>query len=356
MRKIFDMFLSLLLIVGVLGCAYVLMNGTWHDEEPSVGSQGSSIEESIDNSNEESGEEDSSSEPVIEPVTTIKGLNIPENESELIAEGLQMQVGAQLALTDERAMRFTCDISTGLYNKVKADSNKSFGMLVIAQTYFDRVNTENYTYVDWITEFEKAGVTTYNYYKYETDTLPSNGNGYYMRYKLYDIPFMGINHPIVCIGVVATEVEGGTTYQYAAMPSGETYQSNARSIAYVASAALNANALGMESFSEDELVLIKSYVNESVDRANGLTSPTDDDSTFAFTTSVTTTQNLSVGQSITITTTISPEVKVPVWYTSSNESVVQVDENGKVTAKGKGTAVIGVYVAGEPYSITIKVS
>ena len=98
------------------------------------------------------------------------------------------------------------------------------------------------------------------------------------------------------------------------------------------------------------------YVNQSVDCANGKTEATNDGSMYAFTTNITAPQKLSVGETFTVITTISPDVNVPVWYRSSDEAIIEVDSNGKVTAKAKGTAVVGVYVAGESYGITVTVS
>ena len=43
-------------------------------------------------------------------------------------------------------------------------------------------------------------------------------------------------------------------------------------------------------------------------------------------------------------------------YRSSDEAILEVDGSGKVTAKAKGTAVIGVYVAGEAYGIRVNVA
>ena len=105
-----------------------------------------------------------------------------------------------------------------------------------------------------------------------------------------------------------------------------------------------------------ELKKLRSYINQSVDCANGKETATDDGSMYAFTTNITAPQNLSVGQSLTIVTTISPNVDIPVWYRSSDEAVIEVDDSGKVIARAKGTAVVGVYVAGETYGITVTVS
>jgi uncharacterized protein YjdB len=112
----------------------------------------------------------------------------------------------------------------------------------------------------------------------------------------------------------------------------------------------------MASFSDDDLAKLKDYVNQSVDVANGKAEATDDGSMYAFTTNITAPKTLSVGETLTVITTISPDVNVPVWYRSTDTSVVTVDDQGNVKALKAGTAVIGVYIAGEAFGITVTVS
>jgi len=146
-------------------------------------------------------------------------------------------------------------------------------------------------------------------------------------------------------------------YKYAAFPSGLDYRSNARSCAYVATAALNAHATGLESFSEENVTVLKNYINESVDQANGLTEATNDGSMYALNITSGTTKTLTVGQSYTIKSEIVPNVEVPIMYKSSNVAVAVVDTStGKVTAVAKGTATIYLYLAGEEYSVTLTVT
>jgi hypothetical protein len=221
--------------------------------------------------------------------------------------------------------------------------------------YFDEVNTNNYTYMDWVTAFENAGKTII-YSVLEEGNFNANGSGYIVRFRLQNINYKNINRSFVCMLVLKTTSGSSATYKYSAFPAGVDYRSNARSIAYVASASLNANALGLASFSGESLSKLKGYINQSVDLANGKTEATDDGSMYAFTTNITAPQSLSIGQSFKLITTISPNVNIPVWYRSSDEAVIEVDDSGKVTAKGKGTAVVGVYVAGESYGITVTVS
>lgn len=293
-----------------------------------------------------------------EELPTLKGLKIPKNEAAYIDTRMEMVKGAQLSLTEgDRALRFTCNISTELYNEVMADANKEIGMLVFPTKFFDQVNTKGYTYMDWIKVFDEELEVDYSYLPYDESIIGTTDTGYYMRYKLYNIAYAGINQNISCLGVLkTTNADGSVSYKYAALPSGETYQSNARSMAYLAAATLNANALGMESLTDAQLTMLKGFINDSVDKANGLTEATDDGSTYLFEVSPTGPKTVSVGQTFKVETTLTPDVNVPIWYRSTDTSVVTVDDQGNVTALKTGTAVIGVYVAGEAFGITVTVS
>lgn len=374
MKNFFYFLLSAMLCLLLIGGIYVATQDNTNTKPPddsqsnsSVVEDGSSNSGSTDGENSSTDGTDSETESGTENSGNMDGDNAgentgdgglkePSNVSMYLANGLTMQTGAQLSF-EERALRFTCDITTELYNEVQADTSKSLGMLVMPRKFFDQVNTENYTYIDWIKAFDAAGLNSYIYHVYEESGIGTTSSGYCMRFKLYDIGFSAINQEIVALGVLATTAtNGNVTYKYSSLPTGVTYRDNARSMAYVAAATLNAQALGMANHSADDVAVLKGYINDSVDKANGKTEATDDGSMYAFTTNITAPQSLSIGQSFKLITTISPNVNIPVWYRSSDEAVIEVDDSGKVTAKGKGTAVVGVYVAGESYGITITVS
>ena len=162
----------------------------------------------------------------------------------------------------------------------------------------------------------------------------ANGDNYYVRFRLNNVMYKNINRNFVCMLVLATNSGNTTTYQYSKLPAGLTYRSNARSIAYVASAALNAHTLGLDNFSETELAKLKGYVNQSVDLANGLEASTNDGSMYAFTVSPTGPKTVSVGQTFKVDVEIVPDVNVPVWYRSTDTSVVTVDDQGTQRSAG----------------------
>ena len=290
---------------------------------------------------------------------TSNTLVAPANEASLICDDLEMVSGAQLYLGEDKvrpALRFTCNVTAELKAEVEADSTKKLAMLLIPTKFFDRVNTNNYTYIDWVNAFNDAGIDSYYLSEFETTQLYESGSNYYMRYRLEDIPYGGVNMTVTCLGVLIDNSGSTPTYTYSKLPNGSTYRSNARSVAYVAAATLNANTLGLETLDETQLVKMQGFVNEAVDSANGLTEATDDGSTFDISTNATT-KTMSVGETFQVVASYTPSnVLVPIWYRSNDTSIVTVDDKGLITAVGKGTAVVGVYVAGEVVAITITVA
>lgn len=290
---------------------------------------------------------------------TSNALVAPANEASLICDDLEMVSGAQLYLGEDKvrpALRFTCNVTAELKAEVEADSTKKLAMLLIPTKFFDRVNPNNYTYIDWVNAFNDAGIDSYYLSEFETTQLYESGSNYYMRYRLEDVPYGGVNMTVTCLGVLIDNSGSTPTYTYSKLPNGSTYRSNARSVAYVAAATLNANTLGLETLDETQLAKMQGFVNEAVDSANGLTEATDDGSTFDISTNATT-KTMSVGETFQVVASYAPSnVLVPIWYRSNDTSVVTIDDNGLITAVGTGTAVIGVYVAGEVVAITVTVA
>ena len=354
MKKILTIILAILLCAGIGGFAYTLTK----DKNPNT-----NIEQPNDNNSSSTGDKTPSvddtehEEPDNGEVSN--ELVVAPNEASLIKEGMSMVSGASIYLGEEEyepAIRFTFNVSSAVKAEVDANENKQLAFLVAPVSYFDGVNTNNYTYIDWMTAFNDAGKTVI-WSPLEEDNFYENGSDYMVRFRLQNVFYKNINRDFVCMLVLATNTGNGFTYQYNSYQSGVNYRSNARSIAYVAAASLNAHALGMESFDEAQLARLKGYINQSVDLANGLEESTDDGSTVVMEVSPTEPKTVSVGETFKVEVSYSPDnVNYPIWYRSTDTSVLTVDANGNVTALKAGTAVIGVYIAGETYGITVTVS
>ena len=373
MKKFLYVLLCLLLIAGIGGSAVLLaknINSDTQIEQPDdstgdvtpddsdSGSGNSGNNNSGGNNGGNSSDSGDENTPTIPPVVEQQELVDPANVSQYIADGLNMVSGASIYLGEEEyepSIRFTCNVTSAVKEAVDNDANKSLAFLIAPVEHFDSVNVNNYTYMDWVTALNNAGKTII-YSSLEESNFYANGDNYYVRFRLNNVMYKNINRNFVCMLVLATKSGNTTSYQYSKLPDGATYRSNARSIAYVASAALNAHTLGLETFSDEHVAKLKGYVNQSVDLANGLSEATDDGSMYAFNVSPTGPKTISVGQTFKVDVEITPDVNVPVWYRSTDTSVVTVDDNGNVKALKAGTAVIGVYVAGEAFGITVTVS
>ena len=366
MKKFFYILLCLLLIAGIGGSAVVLaksLNNDTNIEQPNGDDSGDNSTNSgngqvddtpdVGDSGNGSGTGDTEEPKVEVPLTA------PSNQSTLIAEGMQMLGGAQVYFGDDEsldpAIRFTCLIENTLKDELEADENKTAAILVAPLDYFNAVNTENYTVIDWNKAFEDAGKTVLlteytGYGEYDSDTS-------YIRFTLANVLYQNMYRKFVAIGCVIDNSGSSPTYKYASMPNGQTYRSNARSVAYVSAAALNANATGESTLTAENAAKLKSYVNMAVDYANGLEEPTEDNSTFTLNVTPTGPKTISVGEKFKVNAdyTLSDKIEVPIWYRSTDFTIATVDSEGNVTALKAGTTVIGVYVAGEAFGITINV-
>lgn len=368
MKKFLYVLLCLLLIAGIGGSAVLLAKNINSDTQIEQPNGDSTQDDSLDDSSTgDGGNHNDSSSQKPDGGNTDNGEEEKPN-NELVAnpaeefyteEGLEMWSGASIYLGEEEyepAIRFTGTVSSAIKEQVdSSDGKRRLAFLIAPVEYFDAVNDSNYTYMDWITAFNNRG-KTYIYSVLEEDNYYENGDGYMVRFRLQNVMYKNINRNFVCMIVLATNSGNTTSYRYSTFPEGVTYRSNARSVSYVASAALNAHTLGLETFSDEHVAKLKGYVNQSVDLANGLSETTNDGSMYAFTVSPAGPKTISVGQTFKVDVELAPDVNVPVWYRSTDTSVVTVDDNGNVKALKAGTAVIGVYVAGEAFGITVTVS
>lgn len=354
MKKILTIILAILLCAGIGGLAYTLTK----DKNPNT-----NIEQPNDNNSSSTGDKtpnvDDTEHEEPDNGEVLKELVTAPNEASLIKEGMSMVSGASIYLGEEEyepAIRFTFNVSSAVKAEVDANENKQLAFLVAPVSYFDGINTNNYTYIDWMTAFNDAGKTVI-WSPLEEDNFYENGSDYMVRFRLQNVFYKNINRDFVCMLVLATNTGNGFTYQYNSYQSGVNYRSNARSIAYVAAASLNAHALGMETFDDAQLARLKGYINQSIDLANGLEESTDDGSKVIMEVSPTGPKTVLVGETFKVEVSYSPEnVNYPVWYRSTDTSILTVDDKGNVTALKAGTAVIGVYIAGETYGITVTVS
>ena len=313
---------------------------------------------STENSSDKMKTSDNNSEDIEDDTP---GLTSPDNVLEYVTLDLTLKKDVEprfdSCTKESGAVRSKFLFSNDLKNEINNNENKSFAVLTYPLSYFNSVNPNNYTYMDWITEFDTAGLDEYSLSVYDISSVEdTNSDGYCeFWYYLYGIPYKGINDELVSIGVlITTDSNGNETYKYSTFESGN-YRTNAYSLAGVAAKSLSKYALGQASYTAEQVELLKTYVNWSVDKANGLTEPTDDNSTY--TVSVSPTElTLNVGETSNINVDVAEIDNIPVSYISLAESVVTVTDKGKIKGIAVGTTVIAVYVAGVSYTVKVTVS
>lgn len=366
MRKILTILLALLLCAGIGGAGYALYKTYSPDADKPVVEN--PVETPDDGGNTDSGENGGNTDnggneqdtPTIAPMDV--PLTVPANVTTLVESRMTMVGGAQVYFgeTDEDlepAIRFRCDVGATLYEEVMADENKKFAMLVAPMDYFDSINPDNKTYIDWINEFNKANKTVI-LSEYGNFSAQEDGSAYF-RFTISNVMYNNIFRPFVAMGVVIDNTSGTPVYEYAAMPEGTNYRTNARSVTQVAGAALNANALGEASFTTDQVAKLKNYINMAVDNLNGLETPTDDNS--MPTVSITGGNSVSLGANAVhqIEFSLTPYNRyfvLPARYVSSNQNIATVSASGEIKGVSAGNTTVKMYVAGEVYTISVTVT
>ena len=129
-------------------------------------------------------------------------------------------------------------------------------------------------------------------------------------------------------------------YQYAAFGNGEDFYSNARSVSYVASVALNSG-----EFETDDTVTQKDILESFVE--SGLV-----DGVFDVEQS---NEFVKLNDSIDLSYSNVSTTELDVQYVSSNEDVATVDADGRITILAKGEATITASI-GNSFSDTVKVN
>lgn len=355
MKKIMYLLLCLILCVALGGSAFILYKNIAPEKTPTT--QGGDA--TVNDGEGDAGKFDEP--PASSGDSTGAGTELtpPTEEVSLIAEGMEMMAGASVYMGSDTsidpAIRFTCLVDNTLLEEVEADDNKSFAMLFAPLDYFDEVNADSTTYIDWVNAFKDAGKTVIlNVYD---DYGTYNDYTSYMRFTLSNVAYSNINRKFVAIGVLVDNSGETPIYQYSAMPEGHTYRSNARSVAYVAGAALNAHAMGETSIPETQRAKLLTYIDMAVDNANGLSEFTNNGDMPEVTITNETSILMGLNGSHTIDGTIEPTgLDLPVKFVSSNEGVVTVSEYGVLYARSYGSATVKMYYAGVEYTFSVTCS
>lgn len=281
-----------------------------------------------------------------------------ENTVNYIQEGLEMYDEPELRLDDPQGIRFKATVSPELKKEVESDENKSFGFVIAPLTYFLKVDIDGeLKEVDWLKRFETESMVVLTLdgsavvSKAEPNGTPTE---HFIQGSISNILYKNTNLEFMAFAYVKTTDGEKVSYKYASYPESVSYKTQSRSLAYLTAEALNDKAVNFTYYSAADVELMKGFINNSVDYANGLEEATADGSIYAVTLSETE-KTMKAGDEFTLEVDIAESVKVPVWWTTSDTTVATVN-NGVITATGIGSTTITAYIAGEKYTCVITVT
>ena len=280
---------------------------------------------------------------------------MPDNVLDLVDQrmlSMGQYINFDNSTSSSAAISYSALVSADLKSRVDSTSGLSINMCPFDIEDMDYYNPEKYTYKDWCL----FGISCRQFVSSPIITEQSDGDFLFvwsLDGNLEKITYRFVNE--FCVGIPTLHDHRGElmSYKYGIFDSGN-YRTNACSLGYLAAHVLNEYALGQGSYTAEQVELCKTYVNWSVDLANGLTEPTDDDSTYTvidYPPSI----SLNVGKTYRVNVKIAEDLRVPVAYKSLDESVATVSETGEIKAVSAGNTIIAVYVAGVPYSVSVTV-
>lgn len=270
-----------------------------------------------------------------------------------VAEGTAgafvMQNGASIRLNAVTGMRFKARISDSLVEEVAASEDKAFGFVIAPRFYFEKVleiSGDEGT-PDYVNALARL-VTEYG----ATPALqlicePVLENGQWIiQASVAKILYNNTNLAYSAVAYVKTESEGeGPTYLYAEYSEADCLTS-ARSVAYVATAALQDES---GQYTEEQTAVLHAFISRSVGSAYGLTESesSEQEGSVALSLSGVPGGVLRIGESFALSaqTVVSysggdSSLTLPLYWKSSDPAVVSVSTEGRVTALAEGTASV----------------
>ena len=206
------------------------------------------------------------------------GLVVADFETSAATESIgsfEMVGGASIrTVSGTTGIRYTAKFDETLYNVVTEDDDKQFGMIITKLDYYLQAKAAN---SDLIAGLDSLGANKYvlisessanpcTPYLY---TLPSGETEYRVSGALTNIKYSNADSTWMGVGVVITgNGDEQDTYEYA-----KTDETNARTTAYVATAALNDEAFGYKDYEKD---VMRDYVYEYTAKVSGLDEATFD--------------------------------------------------------------------------------
>ncbi len=254
-----------------------------------------------------------------------------------------MTAGASIRLNENSmGIRFEAEIGDSY------DENASYYMMIVPKSYLTAFNITGDYYTALYNALQSAGLSTYiaamecKPFQYSAEDAEKYGKivtSWYIRGSLTTIQYHNMNTEFFAI---AYKVEDGV-YTYAKFNEGD----NVRSIADVASKALNAGSM----YTDDQKVILNGFVDTALKEGAG---KAEDESYTGETITISATELVGYPVATQLQLNGIPDgADVYVAWSSSNPSVVAVDEYGNVLGVSSGSATITATYRGVSYTCAV---
>ena len=260
-----------------------------------------------------------------------------------------METGASARATEPAGLRFKVKLGQEEYeslvvqgeNGVEYAAGKSLKVIIVPASYLTEEIVAEGNYKDAFTK--KSEVTV------DAATIYADGEYYYANAVLTNILYQNLNREFVAIAYI----EDGETVRYTAVSA-----EDGRSIVYIASAALVKEE---STLTEAKKTALDKFVQLAIAQKKGIEQATAEENFASGTREQVTAEfaeneiSLEIGESAKLNVTVSPDVSLYKEWSSENDGVATVAEDGTVTAVSAGSAVVRVNVYGAEASLTVNV-
>ena len=256
-----------------------------------------------------------------------------------------MVEGASIRLVEgSNGIRFSATLSS-------YDDNNDYGFVIVPKRYIeDNGITDNY--VTELQALAEVGAISDPIILYSKVHEVEGKN--VIKGSITNILYQNINLEFVGIGF---EYDG-TNYNYASF---EDIDDIARSAPRVAAACLNELYYDADIDEDDKLLyedaedVLKGYINTSINAKEGLSEDESNATTPEYSVAFASSEvSVDFGATKQLEVNANVPMDNAVWTSSSD--IITVDENGLVTAKGVGSAIITVKSSGKEATCTVNVA
>lgn len=248
--------------------------------------------------------------------------------------------GASVRYSDPTGLRFTVQMDaatyTGLVEAGAYKDGRSMSVYIAPADYFEGAAGDYAAVAERAVEAEIGADKIYqNAEEYGSEIYLANA-------VLTNVLYENVNREFQAIAAI----ESADADPVWSEPS------DVRSVAYVASAALTE-----EETDETQSAVLNGFVQKAIAEANDVAEEEfKEDGSYAVQLSLKETTSLFAGKEETLALSVTPAADLYVKWTSDNEDVATVDENGKVTAVSEGVANITTEVYGKTATCAVTVN